>query len=103
VPGPGGAALDAQELTACQARAVNARPFGKLRYMARTNNRRRSCPQCGSQRCVPIAYGLPGIDLQEQGQRDEVVLGGCLIWDGQAEWACLACGCEWREMGSRRG
>jgi hypothetical protein len=34
------------------------------------------CPECGSGDVVPIVYGLPGQELQQQAERGEVVLGG---------------------------
>jgi len=68
--------------------------------MARTDKKRRTCPHCGSQRCVRVAYGMPGPELQEQAERGEVVLGGCVVWEGQPEWACTACGHQWGRGGS---
>lgn len=61
-----------------------------------------ACPHCGSQRCVPVAYGLPGIDLQAEAERGDVILGGCVIWEGQPDWACTVCGFEWHEADPRR-
>jgi hypothetical protein len=76
-------------------------PLNTPTTMARTNKRSRTCPHCGSQRCVPVAYGFPSTDLQEEAERGEVVLGGCIIWGGQPEWVCMACGLEWGRGGSR--
>ena len=42
---------------------------------------------------MPIAYGLPGPDLEGAASRREVALGGCIV--GPQEWACLACGYTW--------
>jgi len=44
---------------------------------------------------VPIVYGLPGLDLFERAAAGEVVLGGCLVDDGQPTWQCLDCDQSW--------
>jgi len=55
-----------------------------------------SCPKCGSERTVPIVYGLPGPELQEAARRGEVLLGGCIVRPGQPTMACLHCKHGWR-------
>jgi hypothetical protein len=70
--------------------------------MTRSKKQVPRCPACGSDRCIPIAYGMPGPELQVKVERGEVVLGGCVVWDGQPEWACTACGSEWTGVGSGR-
>lgn len=47
----------------------------------------RACPNCGW-RIVPIVYGLPRSDDLE---RDDIILGGCLIDDFQPEFGCRNC------------
>ncbi len=48
------------------------------------------CPRCGAT-MMSIVYGYPGPDLVEAAERGEVILGGCIIEPGQAEWACRIC------------
>jgi hypothetical protein len=51
------------------------------------------CPACESARVVPVAFGMPGPDLQARANRREVVLGGCMVWGDERDpkWACLDC------------
>ncbi len=53
------------------------------------------CPHCGG-KAIPIVYGMPGLELFERAQRDEVRLGGCVITgDGRDPTRyCLACETE---------
>jgi hypothetical protein len=58
------------------------------------------CPRCGSDRVVPIAYGLPSAaDATKLG---DVIFGGCVIRDGNPDEGCLACGFDW-VRGSKLG
>ena len=50
------------------------------------------CPSCGSNKVVPILYGMPGPELIEAYQKGEVELGGCVIGDNDPEWRCKVCG-----------
>lgn len=50
-----------------------------------------TCPSCGAA-TVPIVYGYPGADLWEASERGEVVLGGCMVYDGRPTRRCPACG-----------
>lgn len=49
-----------------------------------------SCPQCGST-MTPIVYGYPGPDMFEAEERGEVVIGGCVVFDGRPSWRCTSC------------
>jgi hypothetical protein len=53
----------------------------------------RACPKCGSDRVRVIVYGLAA-DLG----MEDVVLGGCCICPGLAEWSCGACGHAWGDI-----
>jgi len=53
------------------------------------------CPECGSKRVVPIAYGLPGPDLEREALAGKVRLGGCVITGDDPAQACQDCGHEW--------
>lgn len=48
------------------------------------------CPLCGAV-LVPVVYGYPSWPTVEASERDELVLGGCTVEDGQPLWACAAC------------
>ena len=43
------------------------------------------CPECGSTKVASILYGLPSFDeeLEQQLNAEEVVLGGCTIFEGE--------------------
>lgn len=50
------------------------------------------CPDCGSTRPRPIAYGEPDAELEEKAENGDVVLGGCCIFDDSPAWHCYGCG-----------
>jgi hypothetical protein len=54
-----------------------------------------SCPTCG-QDGVPIAYGLPSVQMWEAAEAGQIALGGCEVWDGMPDWRCPQ-GHEWRD------
>ena len=56
--------------------------------------RARRCPECRGNETVPIAYGMPGLDLAEAAERGELVLGGCCITGDDPRWHCNACGAD---------
>jgi hypothetical protein len=60
-----------------------------------TNRRKRppKCPQCDGDHVVPIVYGLPGPELEQEAMRGEVVLGGCCL--DAPNWACQDCEFRW--------
>jgi hypothetical protein len=49
-----------------------------------------SCPRC-QKAMVPVVYGYPGGDMFQAAERGEIVLGGCLVYDGQPAWSCTSC------------
>lgn len=55
------------------------------------------CPQCGSKRVIRIAYGLPGLSLLGQADRNEVELGGCTSTNESPNRACRSCRHRWLE------
>jgi len=63
--------------------------------MSKTDNT--TCPKCGQDTGIPIAYGMPDMELVEAAQRGEVALGGCLVMDDNPQWQCTdaACGFGW--------
>ena len=60
-----------------------------------TKRRAQPCGVCGGTRIVPIQYGLPGSQMMEQAERGDIELGGCLVYPGQPERRCRACGATW--------
>lgn len=54
---------------------------------------RRICPRCGSKKTAKILYGMPAMspELQEQFNKGEVVLGGCLITNCDPVYHCNKC------------
>jgi hypothetical protein len=54
------------------------------------------CPKCKEKTGVNIQYGYPSFECREKELKGEVVLGGCMIEEGQPERACASCEHEWR-------
>ena len=57
--------------------------------------RRPSCPTCGSLSVAKILYGYPGIEMIEDYERGDIVLGGCCVTENDPEWHCKDCEHEW--------
>ncbi len=55
------------------------------------------CPQCGSQRVVPIVYGYPAPETARRAEAGEIRLGGCCITDHDPTWHCEDCDYAWGE------
>jgi hypothetical protein len=53
------------------------------------------CPRCGKPGGLPIVYGMPGADTME---REDVVLGGCVVSGEDPDTACKYCGHRWRRI-----
>ena len=49
-----------------------------------------TCPQCSSP-AIPITYGLP---TQADFEDPTFYSGGCIVIEGQPNWACRECGIE---------
>jgi hypothetical protein len=43
-------------------------------------------------------YGLPTMDAVDASEREELVLGGCLVPESPPAWSCNACGHRWGEL-----
>lgn len=52
------------------------------------------CPNCGSDKVVPIIFGKPGQELIESADRGEVKLGGCSMPASRPKRYCKDCKCE---------
>ena len=53
------------------------------------------CPNCKSNKVVPIAYGLPGFEMREEAIKGKIHLGGCMIEDDSPDFHCNECEHEW--------
>ncbi|MDI6719864.1 MAG: hypothetical protein QMD46_09670 [Methanomicrobiales archaeon] len=57
----------------------------------------RRCPNCGSDRVIPIRYGMPSCRMCEEEQKGRLILGGCMPHRNNCH--CKACGHEWADTG----
>ncbi len=60
------------------------------------------CPRCGAHETVPIVYGHPSAEAFEAAERDEIVLGGCVVTPDLPIWLCRACDHRWGRLGDGR-
>jgi hypothetical protein len=51
-----------------------------------------ACPACHQPSLRQIVYGMPGVDLAQAAERGGVILGGCIVDDGNPRWECVSCG-----------
>lgn len=58
-----------------------------------------TCPRCGSDQAIPIAYGLPTLDMAEASQRGEFALGGCIVMPENPTMHCTACCVDFGRLG----
>lgn len=49
-----------------------------------------TCPQCSGP-AIPITYGLP---TETDFDDPTFYSGGCIVFEGQSNWACRKCGIE---------
>ncbi len=56
---------------------------------------------CGSRAILPICYGSPGPEMQEEARRGEIYLGGCVLLN--ANWYCSDCFNRWPENPPPKG
>ena len=57
-----------------------------------------NCPNCNKEWIAEILWGLPGYfdkEMEEQIERKEITLGGCLVTDHDPKWKCNNCYYEW--------
>lgn len=52
---------------------------------------RATCPECGCPVTIPIAYGLPSVEMGEAQSDDEIAIGGCVITMDGPDRECLRC------------
>ena len=49
------------------------------------------CPKCDSNNIVPIAYGMPGTEMQKDAMEGKIKLGGCSIRINAHDRYCNDC------------
>ena len=57
-----------------------------------------ACPRCGSQKVIPVLYGLPSQEAMEAGRRGELAFGGCCLpprLSDMNRWCCRQCHFRW--------
>lgn len=59
------------------------------------------CPECGSDKIIPILYGLPRPELVRKAVFGKVILGGCVVHENGPDLFCCSCGARWERMGAR--
>ena len=54
------------------------------------------CPHCGSNRVARVLYGISEIDenLQDLIDKEEILLGGCMILSNSFNYYCINCQSE---------
>ena len=56
------------------------------------------CPNCNKEWVAEIIWGFPGNfdkEMENQVERKEIILGGCLVTDHDPEWECNNCHHRW--------
>ncbi len=58
-----------------------------------------NCPSCNSSSVAEILYGYyPNMDsIKEALEKNEIVLGGCVVTDHDPKWECNSCHHKWGE------
>ena len=59
-----------------------------------------NCPNCNSSSFAEIFWGYPGDfdeSMQNDVERKEIVMGGCLVTDHDPKWECNVCHHRWGE------
>jgi ribosomal protein L37AE/L43A len=54
-----------------------------------------NCPNCGSDRVMPIVYGFPSPALLDMAMQRFIAIGGCTVDGSESLWACDTCHHEW--------
>ena len=57
------------------------------------------CPNCSKSWIAEIFWGYPADieSLEEELEKKEIILGGCLITDHDSKWECNDCNHQWGE------
>ena len=50
------------------------------------------CSKCSSkENVIPIKYGYPGLEMQQDSHEGKIKLGGCGIVENAPKWYCHKC------------
>ena len=61
-------------------------------------------PKCKTSDFVtPISYGYPSLEMREQSDLGEIVLGGCSIREEAPDYRCTECQFEWQKGKKKLG
>lgn len=60
-------------------------------------SRKIPCPNCESKRGVRIFYGMPSAGVFELIEREEISLGGCVVFGNDPSFQCLLCEYKWQD------
>ena len=57
-----------------------------------------NCPECNKTSIAEILWGYTDMGaIEQQLERKDIVLGGCLITDHDPRWECNSCHHRWGE------
>ena len=54
------------------------------------------CPKCSKDFVVPIRYGMPGPEMQQDYYEGKIKLGGCSMVENNPDYHCKDCKYEWQ-------
>jgi len=57
-----------------------------------------TCPECKSNNVAWILWGYTDVQvIAEKLEKNEIVLGGCIVTDNDPKWECISCHQRWGE------
>ena len=56
----------------------------------------KTCPKCSKDNIVPIRYGMPGSEMQNDYYKGKIELGGCVLDEESPNYHCKDCKYEWQ-------
>jgi len=58
---------------------------------------KRKCPNCQNTNYAKIIYGLIAdmYEVEEQIEKGQIMLGGCIVTGNDPKWKCNDCGTRW--------
>ena len=58
----------------------------------------KECPKCSSKdSVVPIRYGMPSVEMQNEYDEGKIRIGGCVIEESAPDYHCNYCQYEWEK------
>lgn len=70
--------------------------FAQVRSHDDTTEIPKQCPKCSSDMVIPIEYGMPSPEMQEEYNAGKIQLGGCMVDPKNPEWHCKRCKHRWK-------